>query len=266
MTQSHSPAPGSLRGLLRSGVGIAVATGVIRTSPPTRFTILAARGCSARPSTAPSPRLMFLLLVVGVLSLGLQATGRAEDRRRPRAARRDRGGGDVGVVPLRPRARRPLPGRSRRSSRWTARLDSWTPRADDRRSARCRSRSWAGSPASSRASDAGDRSPASTSALGLGRLVIGGALIAPGCPTAFGAMLGVALGAWSRRSSAARARATCGTRPHRGPPRCDPEQVLREVAAQLARAARVLRALRTSTCSSPAWSSTSTRPGSTRAG
>ena len=32
MTQSHSPAPGSLRGLLRSGVGIAVAMGVMNVT------------------------------------------------------------------------------------------------------------------------------------------------------------------------------------------------------------------------------------------
>ena len=70
MTQSHSPAPGSLHGLLRGGVGIAVATGVMNLT--TYGFVLAAARLLGPVEYGGVARLMFILLVVGVLSLGLR--------------------------------------------------------------------------------------------------------------------------------------------------------------------------------------------------
>lgn len=68
-----TPASGSLRGLLRSGTGIAIAMAVQNLSAY-GFTILAARRLGPSEYGAVAS-LMGLLLVVVVLSLGLQATG-----------------------------------------------------------------------------------------------------------------------------------------------------------------------------------------------
>ena len=74
MTQSHSPAPGSLRGLLRSKVGIAVSTGVVVMNLATyAYTMVAARALGPQPYGAFAA-VMNLLLVVSVASLALQAT------------------------------------------------------------------------------------------------------------------------------------------------------------------------------------------------
>lgn len=74
MTQSHSPAPGSLRGLLRSKVGIAVSAGVVVMNVATYgYTMVAARALGPQPYGAFAA-VMNLLLVVGVASLALQAT------------------------------------------------------------------------------------------------------------------------------------------------------------------------------------------------
>lgn len=74
MTQSHSPAPGSLRELLRSRVGITVSTGVIVMNVATYgYTMVAARALGPQPYGAFAA-VMNLLLVVSVASLALQAT------------------------------------------------------------------------------------------------------------------------------------------------------------------------------------------------
>ncbi|HEX5861840.1 MAG TPA: polysaccharide biosynthesis protein, partial [Nocardioides sp.] len=74
MIQSHSPAPGSLRGLLRSKVGIAVSAGVVVMNVATYgYTMVAARALGPQPYGAFAA-VMNLLLVVSVASLALQAT------------------------------------------------------------------------------------------------------------------------------------------------------------------------------------------------
>ena len=73
MASTGSSAPGTLRALLRSGTGIAIAMAVQNLSTY-GFTILAARRLGPSEYGAVAS-LMGLLLVVVVLSLGLQATG-----------------------------------------------------------------------------------------------------------------------------------------------------------------------------------------------
>ena len=62
VTQSHSPAPGSLHGLLRGGVGIAVATGVMNLT--TYGFVLAAARLLGPVEYGGVARLMFILLVL----------------------------------------------------------------------------------------------------------------------------------------------------------------------------------------------------------
>jgi O-antigen/teichoic acid export membrane protein len=74
VTQSHSPAPGSLHGLLRSRAGMAVASGVVVMNVATYgYTMVAARTLGPQPYGAFAA-VMNLLLVVSVASLALQAT------------------------------------------------------------------------------------------------------------------------------------------------------------------------------------------------
>lgn len=73
MPGTESSAPGTLRALLRSGTGIAIAMGVQNVATY-GFTIIAARRLGPAEYSAVAS-LMGLLMVVVVLSLGLQATG-----------------------------------------------------------------------------------------------------------------------------------------------------------------------------------------------
>ena len=86
MPTREGSAPGTLRALLRSGTGIAVAMAVQNISTY-GFTIIAARRLGPAEYSAVAS-LMGLLLVVVVLSLGLQATGARKIAAAPGPARR----------------------------------------------------------------------------------------------------------------------------------------------------------------------------------
>lgn len=72
MTTTARPAPGGLRGVLRSGAGIAIAMAVMNVATY-GFQMVAARVLGPREYGAIAS-LMALLMVIGVLQLGLQAT------------------------------------------------------------------------------------------------------------------------------------------------------------------------------------------------
>ena len=227
MTQSHTPATGSLRGLLRGGIGIAVATGVMNLA--TYGFVLAAARLLGPVEYGGVARLMFILLVVCVLSLGLQATGARKIAANP-SRRREveaavmsasyRTAVALGALCL---ALTPL-------IAWTARLDSWTPALMIGLSA---------VPLTVMGGQSGvlqgERRWAPLAGvylgLGLGRFVIGGALMLL-LPTAFGAMLGVTLGACVPAVIGALALRHVGRARAAGQPDgMDPEQVLHEVVA-----------------------------------
>ena len=222
MTQSHSPAPGSLHGLLRGGVGIAVATGVMNLT--TYGFVLAAARLLGPVEYGGVARLMFILLVVGVLSLGLQATG----ARKIAATPARRGEVEAAVMSASYRSAVALGALCLVLTpviAWMARLDSWTPALMIGLSA---------VPLTIMGGQSGvlqgERRWAPLAGIylgvGLGRFVIGVALMLV-LPTAFGAMLGVTLGAWVPVVLGAYALGHVG----RGRQVLDPEHVLHEVVA-----------------------------------
>lgn len=186
-----TPATGSLRGLLRSGLGIAVAMAVQNVAAY-GFTILAARRLGPAEYGAVAS-LMGLLLVVAVLSLGLQATGARKIAAAP--GRREeieaavmsatyRSALGLGALCL---ALTPL-------ITWGLRLDDWKAASMIGLSA---------VPLTIMGGQAGllqgEQRWAPLGAVylgvGVGRLVIAG-LVMLIVPTAFGAMAGVAAAAW----------------------------------------------------------------------
>ena len=226
MTQSHSPAPGSLRGLLRGGVGIAVATGVMNLT--TYGFVLAAARLLGPVEYGGVARLMFILLVVGVLSLGLQATGARKIAANPSR----RGEVEAAVMSASYRSALALGALCLVLTpviAWAARLDSWTPALMIGLSA---------VPLTIMGGQSGvlqgERRWAPLAGvylgLGLGRFVIGGVLMLL-IPTAFGAMLGVTLGACVPAVIGALALGHAGRAREAGPAVMDPEQVLHEVVA-----------------------------------
>ena len=227
MTQSHSPAPGGLRGLLRGGVGIAVATGVMNLT--TYGFVLAAARLLGPAEYGGVARLMFILLVVGVLSLGLQATGARKIAANP--ARREEV--EAAVMAASYRSALALGALCLALTpviAWTARLDSWTPALMIGLSA---------VPLTVMGGQSGvlqgERRWAPLAGIylgvGLGRFVIGVALMLL-LPTALGAMLGVMLGAWVPAVIGAVALGHVGRGRAAGQPAVvDPEQVLHEVVA-----------------------------------
>jgi O-antigen/teichoic acid export membrane protein len=227
VTQSHSPAPGSLRGLLRGGVGIAVATGVMNLT--TYGFVLAAARLLGPVEYGGVARLMFILLVVGVLSLGLQATGARKIAANPSR----RGEVEAAVMSASYRSALALGALCLVLTpliAWTARLDSWTPALMIGLSA---------VPLTVLGGQSGvlqgERRWKSLAGvyvgLGLGRFVIGGALMLI-LPTAFGAMLGVTLGACVPAVIGALALGHVGRGRASGQPAVlDPEQVLHEVVS-----------------------------------
>jgi O-antigen/teichoic acid export membrane protein len=227
VTQSHSPAPGSLHGLLRGGIGIAVATGVMNLT--TYGFVLAAARLLGPVEYGGVARLMFILLVVGVLSLGLQATG----ARKIAATPSRRGEVEAAVMSASYRSALALgvlclvltPALA-----WMARLDSWAPALMIGLSA---------VPLTIMGGQSGvlqgERRWAPLAGIylgvGLGRFVIGVALMLV-LPTAFGAMLGVTLGAWVPVVLGALALGHVGRGRAAGQRVfVDPEQVLHEVVA-----------------------------------
>jgi O-antigen/teichoic acid export membrane protein len=224
--QSRSPAPGSLRGLLRGGVGIAVATGVMNVT--TYGFVLAAARLLGPAEYGGVARLMFILLVVGVVALGLQATGARKIAATP--SRREeveaavmsasyRSGVALGALCL---ALTP-------AIVWMARLDSWPSALMIGLTA---------VPLTIMGGQSGvlqgERRWAPLAGvylgLGLGRFVIGVALMLV-LPTAFGAMLGVTLGACVPAVIGALALGHVGRGRRAAPAAVDPEQVLHEVVA-----------------------------------
>jgi O-antigen/teichoic acid export membrane protein len=224
--QSRSPAPGSLRGLLRGGVGIAVATGVMNVT--TYGFVLAAARLLGPAEYGGVARLMFILLVVGVVALGLQATGARKIAATP--SRREeveaavmsasyRSGLALGALCL---ALTP-------AIVWMARLDSWPSALMIGLTA---------VPLTIMGGQSGvlqgERRWAPLAGvylgLGLGRFVIGVALMLV-LPTAFGAMLGVTLGACVPAVIGALALGHVGRGRRAAPAAVDPEQVLHEVVA-----------------------------------
>ena len=226
MTQSHSPAPGSLHGLLRGGVGIAVATGVMNLT--TYGFVLAAARLLGPVEYGGVARLMFILLVVGVLSLGLQATG----ARKIAATPARRGEVEAAVMSASYRSAVALGALCLVLTpviAWMARLDSWTPALMIGLSA---------VPLTIMGGQSGvlqgERRWAPLAGIylgvGLGRFVIGVALMLV-LPTAFGAMLGVTLGAWVPVVPGAYALGHVGRGRAAGRQVLDPELVLHEVVA-----------------------------------
>jgi O-antigen/teichoic acid export membrane protein len=226
VTQSHSPAPGSLRGLLRGGIGIAVATGVMNLT--TYGFVLAAARLLGPVEYGGVARLMFILLVVGVLSLGLQATGARKIAANP--ARR--GEVEAAVMSASYRSALALGALCLALTpviAWTARLDSWTPALMIGLSA---------VPLTVMGGQSGvlqgERRWAPLAGIylgmGLGRFVIGGALMLV-LPTAFGAMLGVTIGACVPAVIGALALGHVGRGRVGQATVVDPEQVLHEVVA-----------------------------------
>ena len=227
MTPSQLPAPGSLRGLLRSGVGIAVATGVMNLGTY-GFVLVAARllGPAEYGGVA---RLMFILLVVGVLSLGLQATGARKIAANP--TRREEV--EAAVMSASYRSALALGGLCLALTpliAWGAQMDSWWPAAMIGLSA---------VPLTIMGGQSGvlqgERRWTHLAAvylgLGLGRFVIGGVLMLL-MPTALGAMLGVTAGACVPALVGALALGHAGRgRPEGRPAAVDPEAVLHEVVA-----------------------------------
>jgi O-antigen/teichoic acid export membrane protein len=226
VTQSHSPAPGSLRGLLRGGVGIAVATGVMNLT--TYGFVLAAARLLGPVEYGGVARLMFILLVVGVLSLGLQATGARKIAANPSR----RGEVEAAVMSASYRSALALGALCLVLTpviAWAARLDSWTPALMIGLSA---------VPLTIMGGQSGvlqgERRWAPLAGvylgLGLGRFVIGGVLMLL-IPTAFGAMLGVTLGVCVPAVIGALALGHAGRARPAGPALMDPEHVLHEVVA-----------------------------------
>ncbi len=226
MTQSHSPAPGSLRGLLRGGIGIAVATGVMNLT--TYGFVLAAARLLGPVEYGGVARLMFILLVVGVLSLGLQATGARKIAANPSR----RGEVEAAVMSASYRSALALGALCLVLTpviAWAARLDSWTPALMIGLSA---------VPLTIMGGQSGvlqgERRWAPLAGvylgLGLGRFVIGGVLMLL-IPTAFGAMLGVTLGACVPAVIGALALGHAGRAREAWTAVMDPEQVLHEVVA-----------------------------------
>jgi O-antigen/teichoic acid export membrane protein len=226
VTQSHSPAPGSLRGLLRGGIGIAVATGVMNLT--TYGFVLAAARLLGPVEYGGVARLMFILLVVGVLSLGLQATGARKIAANPSR----RGEVEAAVMSASYRSALALGALCLALTpviAWTARLDSWTPALMIGLSA---------VPLTVMGGQSGvlqgERRWAPLAGIylgvGLGRFVIGGALMLV-LPTAFGAMLGVTIGACVPAVIGALALGHVGRGRVGQATVVDPEQVLHEVVA-----------------------------------
>jgi O-antigen/teichoic acid export membrane protein len=225
--QSHSPAPGSLRGLLRGGIGIAVATGVMNLT--TYGFVLAAARLLGPAEYGGVARLMFILLVVGVLSLGLQATGARKIAATP--SRREEV--EAAVMSASYRSALALGALCLALTPvivWMARLDSWPSALMIGLSA---------VPLTIMGGQSGvlqgERRWGPLAGVylgvGLGRFVIGVALMLV-LPTAFGAMLGVTLGACVPAVIGALALGHVGRRRIAGQTTVvDPEQVLHEVVA-----------------------------------
>jgi O-antigen/teichoic acid export membrane protein len=227
VTQSDSPARGTLRGLLRSGIGIAVATGVMNLT--TYGFVLAAARLLGPVEYGGVARLMSILLVVVVLSLGLQATGARKIAANPtRRAEVEasimsasyRSALALGAVCL---AAAP-------AIRWAAQLDSWAPALLVAVSA---------VPLTVMGGQSGvlqgERRWAPLAGiylgLGLGRFVIGLGMMLV-LPSAFGAMMGVTVGAFVPALIGALALGHVGgERTIARPDVVDPEQVLHEVVA-----------------------------------
>ncbi len=186
-----SKSPGSLRRLLRSGAGIAVAMG-IQNVATYGFTIMAARMLGPAEYGAVAS-LMGLLLVVNVLALGLQATGARQIVAEP--ARREeleagvmwatyRSAIALGVLCL---ALTPL-------ITWALELTSW--HAALMIGLAAVPLTLVGGQSGVLQGEQRWRPLGGVYlGIGLGRLVMGAIAIIL-LPTAFGAMLGVALGAW----------------------------------------------------------------------
>jgi O-antigen/teichoic acid export membrane protein len=226
VTQSHSPAPGSLHGLLRGGIGIAIATGVMNVT--TYGFVLAAARLLGPVEYGGVARLMFILLVVGVLSLGLQATG----ARKIAATPSRRGEVEAAVMSASYRSAIALGALCLALTpaiAWMARLDSWAPAVMIGLSA---------VPLTIMGGQSGvlqgERRWAPLAGIylgvGLGRFVIGVALMLV-LPTAFGAMLGVTLGACVPVVLGALALGHVGRGRATGGSVLDPERVLHEVVA-----------------------------------
>jgi O-antigen/teichoic acid export membrane protein len=227
VTQSHSPAPGSLRGLLRSGIGIAIATGVMNLM--TYGFVLAAARLLGPVEYGGVARLMSILLVVAVLSLGLQATGARKIAANP--ARLEEV--EAAVMSASYRSALALGGFCLLLTpviAWTARLDSWAPALMVGLSA---------VPLTIMGGQSGvlqgERRWAPLAGiylgLGVGRFVIGlGVMLL--LPTALGAMVGVTIGACVPALIGALALGHVGrARAAGGRALADPEQVLHEVVA-----------------------------------
>lgn len=219
-----TPRPDSLRGLLRSGVGIAVAMAVQNVAAY-GFTILAARRLGPAEYSAVAS-LMGLLLVVVVVSLGLQATGARKIAAAPE--RRDeieasvmattyRAALGLGVLCL---ALTPL-------IAWALRLSSWPAALMIGISA---------IPLTIMGGQSGllqgERrwGPLALVYLGVGvgRLVVGGTAMLL-MPTALAAMAGVAVAAWVPALVGALALGHVGQAGRRHTQR-QPDRILREVA------------------------------------
>jgi O-antigen/teichoic acid export membrane protein len=173
-------------------------------------------------------RLMFILLVVGVLSLGLQATGARKIAANPSR----RGEVEAAVMSASYRSALALGALCLALTpviAWTARLDSWTPALMIGLSA---------VPLTVMGGQSGvlqgERRWAPLAGIylgmGLGRFVIGGALMLV-LPTAFGAMLGVTIGACVPAVIGALALGHVGRGRVGQATAVDPEQVLHEVVA-----------------------------------
>ncbi|HET8962012.1 lipopolysaccharide biosynthesis protein [Nocardioides sp.] len=227
MIQSHSPAPGSLRGLLRSGVGIAVATGIMNLT--TYGFVLAAARLLGPAEYGGVARLMFILLVVGVLSLGLQATGARKIAATP--SRREEV--EAAVMSASYRSALALGALCLLLTPvivWTARLDSW-PSALMIGLSVVPLTIMGGQSGILQGERRWGPLAGIYLGMGVGRFVLGGAMMLL-IPTAFGAMLGVTLGACVPAVVGAVALGHVGRGRAPGEPTVvDPEQVLHEVVA-----------------------------------
>ncbi len=216
----------SLRGLIRSGAGIAVAMGVMNVATYV-FTIFAADMLGPRDYGGVAS-LMGLLVVVNVLALGLQATGArritAEPERRDEIedsimAATNASALVLGAICL---ALTPL-------INWALELDSWAAAAMIGLSA---------IPLTVMGGQAGilqgEERWAPLAAvylgMGLGRMAFGAVLI-PVISSEFGAMLAVALGAWIPAAIGAFALGRVGAGPRAGAVKTNATRILREVVS-----------------------------------
>lgn len=227
MVTTGSSAPGTLRALLRSGTGIAIAMAVQNVSTY-GFTILAARRLGPSEYGAVAS-LMGLLLVVVVVSLGLQATG----ARKIAAAPDRRGEIEAGLMSATYRSALALGALCLMLTpviTWGLQLEHW-PAALMIGLAAVPLTIIGGQSGVLQGEQRWGALGGIYLGVGLGRLVIAGVTMLL-VPTAFGAMLGVAIAAWVPALVGALALGHVGagavarrTAVLRG------EQILREVAA-----------------------------------